>query len=268
MSRSAVQPNVARPCRGWCAVAGANGLARSEDEWRSRPARRPMLARARVWWGPGPKTPATGGLRPEATRRARPRRKSAVRGENWKPSPPLPPGCLAHPLLLGRPESNAHRSPTGRGNDGSPGQEGGSKQRALTFRSRKLDEARPGCRMKRKLDLLFGRWRHVTGGGRAHNGLPGLCRAGAGPRERLSRGAMGGRVSRRTLPMMMSHALRGQVALVHAFGAVLAWRAAVLIHAFRLAFAASHAGSAGPERCRAYDAGRRRHVCTRREVVR
>ena len=55
---------------------------------------------------------------------------------------------------------------------------------------------------------------------------------------------------------MMSHALRGQIALVHPLRAVLTRGATILVHALGLALPAAHAGTAGSQRRAADD---RRH---------
>lgn len=55
--------------------------------------------------------------------------------------------------------------------------------------------------------------------------------------------------------MHMSIALGGEIAIVHAFGAVLAWCAAIIVDTFRLAFATTDTGAAGSQR-RATDDGR------------
>lgn len=46
----------------------------------------------------------------------------------------------------------------------------------------------------------------------------------------------------------MAHGLGGQIALVHAFRAVLARRAAILVDTFGLALAAAHTGTARSQR--------------------
>lgn len=51
------------------------------------------------------------------------------------------------------------------------------------------------------------------------------------------------------LTMKVGVGLGGQIALVHALGAVLAWRATIIIDTLRLAFATAHAGTAGSQRC-------------------
>jgi hypothetical protein len=56
--------------------------------------------------------------------------------------------------------------------------------------------------------------------------------------------------------VMMSHALRGQIALVHALGAVLARSAAIVVDALGLALAAADTRATGPEGGRANHAGR------------
>ena len=60
----------------------------------------------------------------------------------------------------------------------------------------------------------------------------------------------------RRLAVMMSHALGGQIALVHALCAVLAGRATVVVDALGLALAAADTGATGPKGGRANDAGR------------
>ena len=67
---------------------------------------------------------------------------------------------------------------------------------------------------------------------------------------------MRARVSRRTLAVMMSHALRRQVAFMHALCAVATRRATRLVDAFCLALATAHTGAAGPQGGSADDAGR------------
>lgn len=57
--------------------------------------------------------------------------------------------------------------------------------------------------------------------------------------------------------MVMGHGLGGQIALVHALGAVLTRRAAVLVNALGLALAAAHASAAGSEGGRPHNT--RRH---------
>lgn len=54
-------------------------------------------------------------------------------------------------------------------------------------------------------------------------------------------------VSRRALAVMMGHALRGQIAIVHALCAVLAGRAAILVDTLGLALPASNTSAAGSE---------------------
>ena len=65
----------------------------------------------------------------------------------------------------------------------------------------------------------------------------------------------------------VAHGLGGQVALVHAFGAVLARRAAVLVDTLRLALAAADAGAAGAEGRGADDGGHRDGGGERRAVA-
>lgn len=91
----------------------------------------------------------------------------------------------------------------------------------------------------------------------ANDGLSRFsCTAGPGGRQSVARGTMGVGVSRRTLAVVVGHALRGQIAVVHALGAVLARRATILVDALGLAFATAHTGAASPEGGRAHNAGR------------
>lgn len=87
----------------------------------------------------------------------------------------------------------------------------------------------------------------VPSGSRAHHGLPGIRGAGAGGREAVARWALRACVASRALAVMVSHALRGQIALVHALCAVLAGRAAIFVDALGLALAAAHTSAACPE---------------------
>lgn len=87
----------------------------------------------------------------------------------------------------------------------------------------------------------------VPSGSRAHHGLPGIRGAGAGGREAVARWALRVCVASRALAVMVSHALRGQIALVHALCAVLAGRAAIFVDALGLALAAAHTSAACPE---------------------
>lgn len=73
---------------------------------------------------------------------------------------------------------------------------------------------------------------------------------------------MGIGVARRALAVVVGHALRREVAVVHALGAVLARSPAVLVDALGLALAAADTSAAGPKGGRAYDA--RRHVRRRK----
>ncbi len=57
------------------------------------------------------------------------------------------------------------------------------------------------------------------------------------------------------LAMMMSHALRGEIALMHALCAILAGCATVLVDAFGLALAAADTSASGPEGSSAHSAG-------------
>lgn len=102
---------------------------------------------------------------------------------------------------------------------------------------------------------LFGDGLDVTRRARAHHGLPGVRGPGAGGRQRVARWAVRARVTGWALAVMMGHALRGEIALVHSLGAVLARRAPVLVDALGLALAAAHTGAAGPEGGRAHHAG-------------
>lgn len=91
-------------------------------------------------------------------------------------------------------------------------------------------------------------------GGRL-SGLRGT--RGGGGREGFSGRPLCAGVTRRRLTVMMSHALGGEVALVHALCAILAGSAAVLVDALCLALAAADTGTTGPEGSGANDA--RRH---------
>lgn len=64
------------------------------------------------------------------------------------------------------------------------------------------------------------------------------------------------RYPRRRLSMKVGVGLGGQIALVHALGAVLARRATIIVDTLRLALATAHAGTAGSQRCAT---GNRRH---------
>lgn len=80
--------------------------------------------------------------------------------------------------------------------------------------------------------------------------------AGDGRNASLARQALArSRNSCGRLTMMMSHALGGQIAVVHALCAVFARSAAVLVDALGLALPAADAGAAGPQG-RAADDGR------------
>ena len=94
----------------------------------------------------------------------------------------------------------------------------------------------------------------MPGPARAHNGLPGVRGAGPGGRKAFARWAIRHGMARRTLAVEMGGAVRGQIALMHALHAVFARSAAVDVDALCLAFAAAHAGAAGPEGSRAHHA--------------
>ena len=68
---------------------------------------------------------------------------------------------------------------------------------------------------------------------------------------------MSARMPGRTLAVMMRHAFRGKIALVHALGAIAAGWSSRFIYALGLALAAAHTGAAGPQGGPTYDAGRR-----------
>lgn len=111
--------------------------------------------------------------------------------------------------------------------------------------------------MGKRDDLLFGGdWVLLSGPASTRRGLPSFRGAGAGGREAVARWAMGGSVASWALAVVMRNALRRQIAFVHALCAVFARRAAIFIDTLGLAFAASHAGTSGPEGGRANSASR------------
>lgn len=98
----------------------------------------------------------------------------------------------------------------------------------------------------------------MAGGARTHDGLSRISStAGPGGRQAVASRAMGVGVACRALAVVVGHALRRKIAVVHSLGAIFARSSAVLVNTFGLAFAASYTGTSSPERCRAHDA--RRH---------
>lgn len=66
---------------------------------------------------------------------------------------------------------------------------------------------------------------------------------------------MGSGMASWALAVVMGHALRGQIALMHAFCAVFARRAAVFVDTLGFALAAAHTSAAGSKGSGAHHAG-------------
>lgn len=151
-----------------------------------------------------------------------------------------------------------------KGNDEEGGrQEAEEAEEAAEKDSSDADKSRKNTSKRGQRDrnsLLSGGLHVPAGCARARDdGLSGLWGAGAGGWEALARRTVRIWVARWALAVMMGHALGGQIALVHALGAVLARRPAVLVHALGLALAAANASAAGPQGGGPDDGRRRRH---------
>lgn len=120
----------------------------------------------------------------------------------------------------------------------------------------KVIESREEPDFQRKIrNVLIRSCLDMTGSRSANDRLPRLssrCSSG----KIVARRTMRIGVSRRTLAVMMSHALRWQIAVVHSLCAVLARCATIFVYTLGLAFATAHTGAARPKGSRANN---RRH---------